>query len=165
MFSTRVCQALHDEHRATIGLAERIAGLLDRHRRGRPDSHDAATRRLLDEIPAAMGAGIARHFDFEEAELFAHLAAVGDVAIGAHLTDEHQVMRPLGLELANLARSAAADGFDEAAWQSFRHVGTELCSRMLEHVQKEEMVLLPLLEENLDSETDTRLYDAYAGID
>jgi hemerythrin-like domain-containing protein len=163
MFSTRVCQALHDEHRATIGLAERIAGLLDRYRRGRPDSHDAATLRLLDEIPAALGEGVTRHFDFEEAELFAHLAAVGDVGIGAHLTDEHEVMRPLGQELADLARRAAARGFDEAAWQSFRRVGAELCSRMLEHVQKEEMVLLPLLEENLDSETDARLYEAYAG--
>jgi hemerythrin-like domain-containing protein len=165
MFSKRVCQALHDEHRATIGLAERIGGLLDRHRRGRPDLADGLTLRLLNEIPAAMDADVARHFDFEEGQLFAHLAAVGDVAIGAHLTDEHEVMRPLGKELAGLARTAASGGFDEAGWQAFRRVGEDLCNRMLEHVQKEEMVLLPLLEESLDSETDTRLYDAYVGND
>jgi len=74
-------------------------------------------------------------------------------------------MRPLGKELADLARAAAADGFDEAGWQSFRRVGEQLCSRMFEHVQKEEMVLLPLLEENLDAETDARLHNAYAGND
>jgi hemerythrin-like domain-containing protein len=165
MTSTRVCQALHEEHRATIGLVERIAGLLNRHRRSLPDSGDAATVRLLNEIPEAMDAGIARHFDFEEGQLFPYLAAAGDVAIGAHLTDEHEVMRQLGRALADLARTGAAGGLDEAGWQAFRRVGEELCNRMLEHVQKEEMVLLPLLEENLDSEADARLYDAYAGDD
>jgi hemerythrin-like domain-containing protein len=165
MTATRVCQALHEEHCATIALAERIAGLLERHRRDRPDAHDAATQRLLGEISGAMGEEIARHFDFEEAELFAHLAAAGDVAIGAHLTDEHEAMRPLGQELARLARIAAAGGFDEGGWQAFRRVGEELCNRMLEHVQKEEMVLLPLLEESLDAETDARLYEAYSGND
>jgi hemerythrin-like domain-containing protein len=165
MFSRRVCQALHEEHRATIGLAERIGALLDRHRRSRPDPADGPTQRLLNEIAAAMDADVARHFDFEEAELFAHLAAAGDVAIGAHLTDEHEIMRPLGQELAGLARTAAAGGFDEARWQDFRRVSEQLCNRMLEHVQKEEMVLLPLLEESLDSETDARLHASYAGND
>lgn len=165
MFSKRVCQALHEEHRATIGLTERIAALLDRHRRGRADAGDDATRLLLREIPAAMDADVARHFDFEEAQLFTHLAVAGDGAIGAHLTDEHDVMRPLGRELAGLARAATAGGFDETGWQAFRRVGEELCGRLLEHVQKEEMVLLPLLEESLDSETDTRLFDAYVGSD
>ena len=165
MFSKRVCQALHEEHRATIGLAERIGGLLERHRRNRPDAADGPTQRLLNEIPTAMGADVSRHFDFEEAELFAHLAAAGDVAIGAHLTDDHEIMRPLGQELAQLARTAAAGGFDETRWRDFRRVGEELCNRMLEHVQKEEMVLLPLLEESLDSEDDARLYASYVGND
>jgi hypothetical protein len=164
MFASRVCQALHDEHRATIGLAERIGALIDRHRRGRPPvAADALTARLLGEIPAAMDANVARHFDFEEAQLFRHLAAAGDVAIGLHLTDEHAVMRPLGQELARLAREAVARDFDEERWQAFRLVGEELCGRMLEHVQKEEMVLLPLLEENLDAQADATLYDAYVG--
>jgi hypothetical protein len=33
---------------------------------------------------------------------------------------------------------------------------------MLAHIQKEEMALLPLLDEMLDSEADTRLYQDYA---
>ena len=166
MFSSRVCQALHDEHRATIGLAERIDALLERHRRGPPPAAtEAVTARLLGEIPAAMDADVARHFDFEEAQLFRHLAANGDVAIGLHLTDEHNAMRPLGQQLAGLARAATAGNFDEERWQAFRTVAQELCGRMLEHVQKEEMVLLPLLEESLDAQTDASLYDAYVGND
>jgi hypothetical protein len=31
------------------------------------------------------------------------------------------------------------------------------------HVQKEEMALLPLLDETLDSQADAALYDIYAG--
>jgi hemerythrin-like domain-containing protein len=161
MFSKRVCRALHDEHRATIELSERLAGLLDRYRRGPPDVADALTARLLRDIPPAMDTEVSRHFAFEEAELFSHLAAVGDTAIGAHLTDEHETIRPLGSELSALARAAAVSGFDGPRWQAFRTVAGELCQRLLEHVQKEEMVLLPLLEEDLDDATDARLHDAY----
>jgi hypothetical protein len=32
---------------------------------------------------------------------------------------------------------------------------------MLAHVQKEEMALLPLLEENMDAEAEARLYQEY----
>jgi hemerythrin-like domain-containing protein len=165
MFSTRVCQSLHDEHRATIGLTERIGALLDRCRRSPPDASDPPTQRLLNEIPAAMDEGVARHFDFEEAQLFPHLAAAGDSAIGAHLTGEHGVLRPLGAELAGLARAAATNGFDEHRWQAFRRISVELCNGLVEHVQKEEMVLLPLLDETLDPDTDARLHAAYNGND
>jgi hypothetical protein len=34
---------------------------------------------------------------------------------------------------------------------------------MLVHVQKEEMALLPLLEESMDGEMEARLYEAYVG--
>ncbi len=71
--------------------------------------------------------------------------------------------RPLGVRVATLAREAAASGFDDAGWDEFRRLGQELCERMLAHVQKEEMALLPLLEENMDSETEMRLYEEYVG--
>jgi hypothetical protein len=32
---------------------------------------------------------------------------------------------------------------------------------LLAHVQKEEMALLPLLEESMDAETEARLYEQY----
>jgi len=37
----------------------------------------------------------------------------------------------------------------------------ELSDRMLTHVQKEEMALLPVIEENMDPETEARLYQEY----
>jgi len=161
MSSSRICQALHDEHRATIEFTERLEKLLASSRRAPPDVNDDFTQRLLRDIPAAVGPTLLRHFDFEESRLFTILAETGDAAIGAHLTDEHDVMREQGRELAALAREAAAAGFDAARWQAFRRVAADLGARLLGHVQKEEMVLLPLLEETLAPESDAELHLAY----
>jgi iron-sulfur cluster repair protein YtfE (RIC family) len=54
-----------------------------------------------------------------------------------------------------------AKGFAPAEWEEFMRLAQELSDRMLAHVQKEEMALLPILEENMDSETEARLYQEY----
>jgi len=162
-FSNRVNQTLHDEHCATVALMERVEHLLGRYPRGnRPDANDRAVAQLLTETSTALEADVERHFAFEERRLFPYLDAIGEDAIGAHLTEEHTAMRPLGLRLTALARTASAAGFDEPGWAEFRKVGQELCERLLAHVQKEEMALLPLLEE-MDAETEAKLYDEYVG--
>jgi hemerythrin-like domain-containing protein len=162
-FSNRICQTLHDEHAATMALLERIAHLLGRYPRGNPpDPNDRAVARLLTEISPAIEADIERHFAFEENRLFPYLDAAGASAIGAHLTEEHKAIRPLGLRLAALSRAATA-GFDAASWDEFRKVGQELCDRLLAHAQKENMALLPLLEETMDAATEAELYDEYVG--
>lgn len=162
-FSNRISQTLHDEHCATVGLMERVEHLLRRCPRGnRPDANDRAVAQLLTEISTAVEADIERHFAFEESWLFPYLDAIGEDAIGAHLTEEHTAMRPLGLRLAELARAASA-GFDGASWDEFRKIGQELSERLLAHVQKEEMALLPLLEDTMDAETEAKLYSEYVG--
>lgn len=161
-FANRVSQALHEEHRATIALMERLEQLIARTRRsGPPDAMGAGIARLLSDLSTGVEAEVARHFDFEEQQLFPYLEAAGDAAIGAHLTEEHTVLRPLGARLATLAREAARGGFDQSSWSEFCRLGSELCERMLTHVQKEEMALLPLLEENMDADTEMRLYEDY----
>jgi hemerythrin-like domain-containing protein len=160
-FNNRISQTLHDEHQATVALMERLEQLLARYRRS-PPPNDRGVAQFLDELARDLGADVERHFAFEESQLFTYLDAIGDAAIGAHLTDEHAAMRPLGIELAALARRARDKGFDAPGWDRFRLLGGELCERMLAHVQKEEMALLPLLEESMDAETEARLYDTYA---
>lgn len=161
-FANRISQTLHEEHRATIALMERLEQLIARHRRGGwPDNQDRGVAQLLNDLSIGVEAEVQRHFDFEEGKLFPYLESAGDEAIGAHLTSEHQAMRPLGLRLAALAKEAAGQGFDEGRWEEFRRVGQELSDRMLAHVQKEEMALLPLLDEAMDSETEARLFQDY----
>jgi hemerythrin-like domain-containing protein len=161
-FANRISRTLHDEHRATITLMERLEQLIVRHRAGKsPDIQDRAVAQLLSELSVGVAAEVQRHFDFEEQQLFPYLEAAGDEAIGAHLTSEHDAMRPLGLRLAALAREASVRGFEQANWEEFRRIGQELCERMLAHVQKEEMALLPLLDEVMEPEVEARLYENY----
>ena len=160
-FSNRISQTLHDEHAATVALMERLERLLAG--RGRPNTADSAVSRLLSDLATGVEADVQRHFDFEEHHLFTFLNSIGDEAIGAHLTSEHMVMRPLGARIAEMARAASSQGFDDANWGEFRRLAQELCERMLAHVQKEEMALVPLLEETMDTETEARLYEGYVG--
>jgi len=162
MFNNRISQRLHDEHCSTIALMERLEQLIIRYRRsGMPDAREAAVAKLLADLAVGITAEVERHFVFEETHLFPRLQAAGDGAIGAHLTDEHGAIRPLGVRIAAVAREAAAGGFDAGRWDEFRRLGQELCERMLTHVQKEEMALLPLIDDSMDAETEERLYQEY----
>jgi hemerythrin-like domain-containing protein len=161
MFSNPISQTLHEEHCATIALMERLEGLI-RRRRDLPNTSDAMTKQLLRELAVGVEAEVKRHFDFEENHLFTYLESIGDHAIGAHLTEEHSMMRPLGERLAALARTAESEGFDKARWDEFCRVGAEFIERMLVHVQKEEMALLPLIDDAMDSDTRARLFEAYS---
>lgn len=161
-FANRISQTLHEEHRATIALMERLEQLLGRFRKGAiPDIGDRSVAQLMADLSTGVASEVERHFDFEEKELFSYLAAVGDEAIGAHLTSEHAAIRPVGSALARLAGEARTQAFDAARWEEFRRLGQELCERMLAHVQKEEMALLPLLDENMDAEAEADLYQKY----
>ena len=160
-FTNRISQALHEEHRATVALMERLEQLMVRFRRNPPNSDDAAIAALLRDLTSGVESEVQRHFSFEEERLFPYLGAIGDEAIGAHLTDEHTIMRPIATHLAAMAREASAKGFDKRTWDEFQRVGQELCDRMLAHVQKEEMALLPLLEDNMDAETESQLVSEY----
>lgn len=161
-FTNRISQALHDEHGATVALMERLEQVLARGRRGGPpNTKDSNIARLLTDLSTGMEAEVERHFAFEEDHLFTYLEAMGDAGIGAHLTSEHAAMRPLGVRVAAIARAAAANGFTPAEWDEFTRLGQELGDCMLAHVQKEEMALLPVLEESMDAETEARLYQEY----
>ncbi len=161
-FGNRICQTLHEEHQSAIALVERIEALLARQRRsGPPDMADNAIVRLLSDVSASVEAEIWRHFDFEENQLFPLVNASGGEGIAALLTDEHRVIRPVGTQVAALARGAVDAGFDDTSWGEFCRLGGEFCDRMLAHVQKEEMGLLPLLEVSMDADTEARLLEEY----
>lgn len=163
-FANRIVQAMHDEHRATIALMERLEQFIARYRRGIPSPKDDGTvAQLFSDLATSVEGEIQRHFAFEEDRLFKYLDSIGDEAIGAHLSEEHAVIRPIGMQVATLAQQALNSGFDDAAWAEFRRAGQDLCERMLAHVQKEEMALLPVLEENMDAETEMALFEEYFG--
>ena len=108
---------------------------------------------------AALAEEVTRHFDFEEQELFTRLAQAGDGDIAELLTEEHATIRDAA---KNLGALLALPRRDAAAQQQLRALALELAERLTAHVQKEEMALLPALEDLLDEETDRELVLAYA---
>ena len=158
-FSNRISQTLHDEHLANITLLQRVGQLLAQGRD--PPDNDQAVQRLLSDLDSGMAREVKRHFDFEERALFAYLDSIGESAIGAHLTQEHSVLRPLIAQLCETAHATKERGFDAGSWNQFRRLGAELCGQLSAHIHKEEMALLPLIEDNMDPETEIRLYQDY----
>jgi iron-sulfur cluster repair protein YtfE (RIC family) len=161
-FANRISQTLHDEHGATAALMGRLKQFLAHNRRGGPPGSAAGNvARLLSDLSVGLGTEVERHFAFEENHLFAYLEVMGDGGIGADLTSEHTAIRPLGARVAEIARVAAAKSFTLAEWEEFVRLGQELADCLLAHVQKEEMALLPVIEETMDAETEARLYQEY----
>ena len=158
-FSNRICQTLHDEHLANIALLQRVGQLLAQGRD--PPNNDQPVQRLLSDLDSGMANEVKRHFDFEERALFAYLDSIGESAIGAHLTQEHSMLRPLIAQLCETANATKEHGFNAESWNQFRRLGAELCGQLSAHIHKEEMALLPLIEENMDPETEIRLYQDY----
>jgi hemerythrin-like domain-containing protein len=115
----------------------------------------------LSDLAVGLEAEVERHFAFEEDHIFTYLEAIGDAGIGEHLTDEHAAIRPIGARVATIACAAATNGFAPPEWEEFKRLAQDLSDRILTHVQKEEVALLPVIEENMDPETEARLYQEY----
>ena len=153
-FNRQVPQALDDEHRSSLQLLDRLEHTLAR---GREAELPALARPLLRQIDAE----VVRHFGFEEDELFPRLREAGDGDIATLLAQEHADIRELCGEIRPLALALAERGLAETELATFRRLALELIERMVSHIQKETMGLLPLLEDLLDDETDRQLAFAY----
>ncbi|MBI5720555.1 MAG: hemerythrin domain-containing protein [Burkholderiales bacterium] len=155
MNATRqVPRLLDDEHRTLLELLGRLESAIVRRE---TEAWPALARALVPQLERES----ARHFDFEERELFPLLAEGGDGAIAALLTEEHESIRAVAAELLPLARAAALGRL--AAPEPFRRLGLEFTERQVAHIQKETMALLPLLDDLLDDDTDRRLAFEHAG--
>ncbi len=161
MFHNRVCQKLYEEHAAVQALLQRVEQAIARYRTEMPDAKDPLIAKLMTDLANELPGEVDRHFDFEEAELFSFLADAGDAGIGNHLTYEHSVIRPIGAALVKLIRQVRADGFDAARWTEFRKLGQDLVMTLGPHAHKEDMALLPMLQDAMDEAKETELYEKY----
>ena len=65
MYSNRVCQKLHDEHMATLGLLERLERFFVAKQEP-PAAIDSATRIFLIDLAVAFESEVWHHFDFDK---------------------------------------------------------------------------------------------------
>lgn len=152
---------LHDEHRSNLGLLGRVEQALARGPRG----SGGQSREQLDLMRALdrqLAQDVERHFPFEERELFPRMIDNGEDDIAGLLHEEHDAIRGVADELRPLLARAFEQTLDDAGWGQLRTAALELVERQVAHIQKEEMSLLPLLDDLLDDETDRMLVMDYS---
>lgn len=155
-FTRQLPRLLDEEHRASLALLDRIERALVR---GVNDDMAALAKPLLRQIDEE----VVRHFGFEEAELFPRLSDAGDADIATLLAAEHDDIRAVCAELRPLALALADGALAPMRHAEFKRLALELVERMVAHIQKETMGLLPLLEDLLDEDTDRALALSHAG--
>jgi hemerythrin-like domain-containing protein len=145
---TLTCQVnrrLHEEHVEVIALCAKLQASLAS---GKPDSA------LLSAALAAIEGEVERHFAFEEAELFPRLKEAGEGDLVDLLLEEHAAVR-------DAARRFVAAAREVPPGAALRPAGLEFAERLASHAQKEEVSMLPALEDLLDAEADAELIAEY----
>ena len=155
-------RAMHDDHMAALALLGRVEQFLARYTGDAPpDSDQPETRMLLGDFKAAVDSEITSHFAFEEDALFPITAEAGADDMNRILKQEHEVLLPLGTRLAEMAGAASQSGFTSESWTEFRRMSGEFIDGLRGHIDKEEMGLVPMLEDVLDENRDAELIQSY----
>jgi len=141
----QVNRRLHEEHEAVIALCARLEIALAARKA------DAA---LLRTAAAAFEGEVERHFTFEDVELFPRLVAGGYGDLVALLEEEHVTIRAAAHAFIRLVK-------DGNLGLQAQVLGLEVAERLASHAQKEELSMLPALEEVLDDATDDALFAGY----
>jgi len=161
-FQRQTSRRLHEEHGVTLELMER----LERVFTGRsgiypPPDGDSNWPDFAGRLLGAIEYEVARHFEFEEKELFPHLERAGDGDLAQLLAEEHQTIREAAQPLTLLMRKALAGGAQPEDWQTMKVLALAFSERLASHAQKEETALLPVLDDVLDERTDSGLLENY----
>jgi hemerythrin-like domain-containing protein len=150
--STRI---LHDDHMATVALLTEVERVV--LARPAAPAQDDQTGRFIDRLCKALNGEVCGHFDFEEASVFPMLAEYGAAELGDLLMEEHHVLRNVMNDIVADAGAEHAKGFSPESWGKFRRLCGELIERLTSHIEKEEMALIPALEDALTPEIDTEV--------
>ncbi len=164
-FRYRINQVMHDEHMAASAMLRDVEGLLAGAGLNPPDATIAEVAATLTKAADALEGEVKDHFDFEEEALFPLLAEHDETEIGEHLTSDHRIIQPLAEQVIMGSRAALSGGFSDESWNTFRLAAAELVKRLSAHIDKEEMALLPMLEDALDAETDMAFSERHGSPD
>lgn len=159
-FERYTTRQLHQEHEATFDLCARLENTVAGSK-WPPAADNPAALAALRTIESTIALEVMRHFDFEEKSLFPLLTEAGEGDIAQLLLEEHMVIRECATDLAALLARARAAALDAPGWTSLANAARELAERLVAHAQKEEMALLPALDDMLDEDTDRELLDTY----
>lgn len=162
-FRCQTNKRLYEEHLATLQLLARVERVFTGRAGAFPPAQDDAEwAAFARSLLMAMEVEVARHFEFEERDLFPRLEEAGDGDLAALLIEEHVTIRAVAQSLAALLRESSAGTLPPEKWQAMKTLALEFSERLGSHAQKEDGALLPVLENLLDEDTDRELFGAYA---
>ena len=162
-FQRQTSRRLYEEHAATLELLGRVERVFTGRAGAYPPSEgDSNWPAFARGLLGAIDVEVARHFEFEERDLFPRLEEAGDGDLAALLIEEHATIRAVAQPLAALLRKALSGGVQPNDWQAMKVLALEFSERLGSHAQKEDGALLPVLDNLLDEETDRGLFGAYA---
>ena len=159
-----ISRRLHEEHMNALGVMEQLEQTLTGRRGGwPPPPDDPAWRAFATKLAGALVNEVSDHFALEEDDLFGRVAAAGNDDLVELLLEEHATIRAVVTALLPLcARTTHGEAVAPQTWQAIRTLGLELAERLGAHINKEELSLVPVVEEVLDEETDRTLDFAHA---
>jgi hemerythrin-like domain-containing protein len=161
-FRRQTTRRLHEEHEASFDACTRLEqALTARARGGAPEAGDPQWGSLARGLDAELGAEVLRHFDFEERSLFPLLEEGGEGDIASLLVEEHDAIRECSAMLRPMLARSRETVLDAKDWKALTMLGRELAERLVSHAQKEEMALLPALDDLLDDDQDRDLFNEY----
>jgi Hemerythrin HHE cation binding domain len=157
-----ISRRLHEEHMNALGLLERFEQILaGRNGSWPPAPDDPAWRAFSAKLAETLVNEVAGHFALEEDALFGRLSDAGYGELVELLLEEHATIRAVVAELLPLCalttRGTLGWTVEAKTWQALRTQGLELSERLGAHINKEELSLVPAVEEVLDEETDREL--------
>ena len=162
-FQLQTSRRLYEEHAATLELLGRVERVFTgRSGAYPPPEGDSDFPAFARALLGAIDVEVARHFEFEERDLFPLLEQAGDGDLAGLLIEEHATIRAVAQPLGVLLRKALAGAVQPAEWQTMKILALEFSERLGSHAQKEDGALLPVLDNLLDEETDRGLFGACA---
>ena len=161
-FDTHTANTLHQEHSAVSEFLKKFESQLMQHEVDQPpDPADSTFTMLLGDLIAIVETELVPHFKFEEDELFPILLEAGAADLCGLLQEEHAIILPIAGRLCDYAKAARKQGHDPDGWNRFRRDGLALVENLSGHIDKEEMSLVPLLDEIIEDGQDLQLTDSY----
>ena len=160
-FQRQISRKLHEEHITILGLLDRFEQALLRLRAQPPEHSDPLWNQLIAQLESALQYEVTRHFGLEEDQLFPRLHQRGEGDLAELLFEEHEAIREVTRPLLDLLARSRSGKLSEADWRSLRASGLELVERLGAHARKEELALVPLVDEMLDEQGDSELWSEY----
>lgn len=165
-FERQISQMFHDEHLVATATLERFQALMHTHREGPPSdpADELEFNRTLRDFEGLFAGEILAHFKFEEDSLFPLLSEAGEGDMGPLLMEEHVTILSAADVLVTLSRKARSGDMNEEDWQELRLKGMDFVETMLGHIQKEEMGMIPTLDNVVDEIRDAELVMEYSSV-